>query len=536
VSAAAPSWGPLTAQISARTDILRVFDPSTGRYRTAPWPATAPVEPYAVHLFDPAGRTRLLVLDIDAKRVSAPAAATQTAEIEFLLDYVGVRHVTARSGPGGGRHVFVPFTEPLAASAVRAFAAAFAARWSCVDISPLANTATGAVRPPGSPHRLGGSSQLVGDVDAALGVFDDPNDVVVLGELAAALDVDERVLRRRTLPLSPALYKMLRTGAGIERYESMSEVVMALATSVISRGHDPVWLVRQLSDSRNEVSRRLSGHRRRDGSTRDVAAMVAGAVGAARRFVAEHPPISTHDDAREVLAAITDIADRRRWVGRCGLTDRAVLAAHLAVASRCASVSYNASQRQVAELASVHSRSTVEASQRRLAAAGWLRLICAGSGLESSTWRISMPRPNGDVELPRPVPATLIGHRLFAWRQLGKAAARICEALTAGPADAAEIAERTGLHPGTVRRSLARLSQLEHPVVARAASRWQLRAGVDELVAVVDAASAAAGADADHQRLVVRFDVERRLWRRWVDVHQHASRFRSSRPPGRVAA
>jgi hypothetical protein len=537
VTVPAPAWGPLARRIAARTDILRVLDPATGRYTAVPWPDREPELPYAVHLFDPAGRTRLLALDVDAKNPSGPDAAAQTAEIEFLLTHAGIRHVTARSGPHGGRHVFIPFDEPLAPAAVRAFAAAFAARWGSVDISMLANTATGAIRPPGAPHRDGGRSAL--DVaDAVAGaVFDTPNDMAALGELAAALDVDERVLRRSNLPLSPALYKMLRTGAGIGRYESMSEAVMALATSVLSRGHDPAWLTRQLSDPRNELSRRLIGHRRRDGSVRDVPAMIAAAVGTARRFVAEHPPIASGDDARAVLELISGAADRRRWAGRAALTDRAVLSAHLGVATRCGAVVYNVSQRQVAELASVHSRSTVEASHRRLVAAGWLRLVAAGSGVDSSTWRLSVPRPAGaGDELAEPVTAHLIGHRLFAWRQLGKAAARVCETLAAGPSSAVEIAQRTGLHPGTVRRSLRRLALLEVPVVAKSRSGWHLTGSADDLVATVDAAAGASGADRDHQRLIVRFDTERRLWRRWVDVHRHASRFRAMRPPGRLAA
>ena len=68
-------------------------------------------------------------------------------------------------GPGGGYHVWLRLARPTAAARLAPLVDAFAAAWPSLDRSPLSNSRTGCVRAPGSPHRMGGASIPLGDVD-----------------------------------------------------------------------------------------------------------------------------------------------------------------------------------------------------------------------------------------------------------------------------------------------------------------------------------------------------------------------------------
>ncbi len=118
-----------------------------------------PKVPWAVHLADRQGQFRLLVADFDAHGDPVRAAA-DAAAFATVLDQTGVAHVVCESGPTGGRHVWMA-TEPLPAVWVAGFARLLRATYTSVDITPLLNPATGACRPPGAPHRLGGASTLL---------------------------------------------------------------------------------------------------------------------------------------------------------------------------------------------------------------------------------------------------------------------------------------------------------------------------------------------------------------------------------------
>lgn len=508
--------------VAGRTDVLRVQQ-SQGSYLASGWPRVLPDAPYAVHLYDRSQRTSMLALDFDSHGETSTVRA-DLDDLRFLLGELGLRYVVAESGPTGGMHVYIPLRQSLGVHAVRSIATALAVRYDSLDISMLTNASTGAIRPPGSPHRHGGRSKLIDPV-AALRVFEECNEHELIVELVERLGLDERVLRNGNAPLSAELYKMLRTGDGIESYESFSEATMALAVSVISRGHDPLWLFRQLNDNRNTFTARLHDHLRRDGSRRNAQRLIQHAIAKAAAFVSENPSIRSKADALGHLDTIEDRADSLRWTGRSGLSARAVLSAHLHAARTCGGVEYNLSQRQVCELAALHSRTTVEAATRHLVALGFVRLVRNGSGRNAATWRIRLPADgsSGVLRVPtspgigergdRSLPAGPLGHPLFSWRALGKVPARILAVITAdGPSTSTQIAARTGLHPGSVRNGLRQLRSLEQPIVAQGSGgSYHITAAAD-----LNAAAAEIGADMARSELLVRHDVERALWRGWL--------------------
>lgn len=127
-----------------------------------------PLTPWAVPLTGKDGRFRLLCLDLDAKP-SPEAAARDAALLADLLTELAIPCLVCESGPTGGRHVWVGPVEAVDAELVAVLARLVKAWLPTLDLAPLTNPASGCVRPPGAPHRLGGTSRvLAGSLDVLL--------------------------------------------------------------------------------------------------------------------------------------------------------------------------------------------------------------------------------------------------------------------------------------------------------------------------------------------------------------------------------
>ncbi|MFE1270605.1 hypothetical protein [Streptomyces sp. NPDC058758] len=114
--------------------------------------------PYALHLTDDQHRFRWLVFDLDAK---LGGVGLDLARLIRYLNEAGLVFVMASSGPAGGRHVWIAATTPLPRRLVRLINAAAKKVLPTLDAAVLNNSATGAVRPIGSPHRDGGRATLM---------------------------------------------------------------------------------------------------------------------------------------------------------------------------------------------------------------------------------------------------------------------------------------------------------------------------------------------------------------------------------------
>lgn len=151
-----------------------------------PVSGAAPLTPWAVYLADRSGRFRLWCADLDA-HAGVDSAVADAARLTGLLTEVGVPHLVCRSGPSGGRHVWIGLAEPVEADLVAVWARLLRGWLPSLDVSALLNPATGCVRPPGAPHRHGGVAEvLTGDVS----VLTEPTVTVtqvrqVIGHLAA---------------------------------------------------------------------------------------------------------------------------------------------------------------------------------------------------------------------------------------------------------------------------------------------------------------------------------------------------------------
>ncbi len=118
-----------------------------------------------MYLATETGDYRFVCFDLDAGRGNA---AYDAAKLALWLNELGIDHVVTESGPNGGRHVWIALETAAAAETVRELAQLAAQLLPSLDATPLTNPRTGCVRPPGSPHRRGGSSVPSGPLDALL--------------------------------------------------------------------------------------------------------------------------------------------------------------------------------------------------------------------------------------------------------------------------------------------------------------------------------------------------------------------------------
>lgn len=111
-----------------------------------------PARPAAVMIHGADGSVPTLSLDLDTSKALQAVVDADAAAISELLTSCGLRFVADHS-PSGGRHIYVPLSERLAAEDARELVEALAARFPSLDPGPHQNITDGCIRPPGSLHK-----------------------------------------------------------------------------------------------------------------------------------------------------------------------------------------------------------------------------------------------------------------------------------------------------------------------------------------------------------------------------------------------
>lgn len=534
----------LARLIAARDDGLRVARRRRGEivneYRGQGWDGhTLPALPFAVYLAS-GGSYRTLAFDLDASRGDAAADATV---LRALLSECGVRCVEAASGPGGGRHVIATFRDPLPATTVAALARRLASILPTLDVTPLCNPATGCIRPPGSPHRAGGTSVLLAEPAAAVAALAAGNSRGTFDRLCARVGVPAQAPHRHPppsarvpRPLSPAIERLQRDGDVDRRWPDRSGPAAAVCLGYVEAGRPFPEFLRAAVNPTNRGLDHLRRVRvgpgryrpRREPEIRAAAErMWRGRV----RYAEQHPGAPTaagHLDA-QIAAVLADAeAIPSRWAGQGGPSDLAALraVAHLVATRRAPVVS--AGSRTVSELTGC-TQSTADRALRRLTRDGWLIRVTPGQGTDAATYRLATPARPGDRTsishgqdvggslAPAPpttdrlrTAITIQSHDVMTHEGLGRHAAAVKVALTAQAGTGADLARRTGLTRRTVSHQLARLAAVG--LARRKGSSW---AAAD--LAELDRAAARLGVTGTVARRAAAHAAQRATWR-WLQA------------------
>lgn len=172
--AVATAWA-LSRGIARRRYVNRAQADADGVVRSNGYPlqhptltGLPPATPWTVNLTDEDDRFWFVVFDLDAKTEDAFSEASEDfGTLVRILDGENVPHLDVRSSPDGGFHVWVP-VDGLPLLLVKQLGQAAKNVLGTLDLAPISNARTGAVRPPLSPHARGGFSQVMAGDPAML--------------------------------------------------------------------------------------------------------------------------------------------------------------------------------------------------------------------------------------------------------------------------------------------------------------------------------------------------------------------------------
>jgi len=453
-----------------------------------------PDAPWAVYLTDQTGSFRLLAFDFDAAKGDPVADA---AVLCGWLEHAGLAHVLTRSGPSGGRHVWLALAEAVDAGTVDTLVRLVRARLTSLDIAPLSNPVTGCVRPPGSPHRAGGSSTvLAGDPATLAAPTVTAADVARLVEVLAAghrpeplapLDpaaplATDRAGRlylpgvRRQLPAGSA--QALQVDAAEVDANTVLRRVLVGAAAARWRCTDVAGLVARSPGLEHVRSQgQGAGVPRRVRSPAESRAVLARQWDRAVRWVATHPRASNLEDPTfepraAALAAQVEQTQTRadaaagRWAGPGGPADRRVLDALCVLSLHAMSTVVEADIRRLGLLCGI-GRETARTALLRLSRDGWVTRHSLADGPRAASWILNEalstvidvlgrsqadPRPPGAGTAERNRWLLLLRTRLGAVAHdiftpaggLGHAIGQLYATLTSQPASTSQFAHQLG--------------------------------------------------------------------------------------------
>ena len=395
------------AAVDASGEVLNQYSRTRSIERTRP-----PAAPWAVPLASTDG-FRLIVFDLDAKRGEASTAADAAVLADLLVE-ARIPHLVCRSGPSGGRHVWAATSEPVDPSLVGTMSRLAAAVLPSLDIAPLRNSATGCVRPPGSPHRDGGRSEvLTGTLDCLLTPTIGTAEIEQLVRLLAtrvtgtaptgdfstgsSMRFDRQghpYLPGSKRPLPAASLAALTTPvAGLDASVTLNRVLLGAAAS-----HWHLADVAELTGTAaglEHLRTRRTTHGRTPRGTRGQAETLARQWRYAVTYVADHPRQTgldaTFDDRAGALTDVIRAAQERadaspgRWTQGGGPSDRRVLDCLHLLALTAVTPIVEADVRRIALTCGI-GRETARTALARLAADGWISQARPAAGVHGAAW------------------------------------------------------------------------------------------------------------------------------------------------------
>lgn len=181
-------------------------------------------------------------------------------------------------------------------------------------------------------------------------------------------------------------------------------------------------------------------------------------------------------EGRQMAVAALNWAESHLWLGRTGLTDKAVFMAHATFAYKSAQLTYAAAVRDLAKIAGL-SRPTVSKANVRLCEKGLLIRVRPAFKDFATQYRLLMPKGQNLTSPSPPACGEVVNfysHDAFRWGGgLNRTGAAIYAILLSESLTDQEIAERTGKNLKTVQRLLKRMSGLVDVITGEICSMVQ---------------------------------------------------------------
>ena len=525
----------------------------------------APASPWAMNLFDTQGQARYLCFDFDAKKGNAQYDA---GRMRMWLDELNIATLWCISGPSRGVHLWVGLDEPVDARLVLEVARMAAHLLPSLDPVPMSNARTGAVRPPLTPHRLGGRSEPQGPVTVLTAPTTTADDVRAVRQMLLDLGAEvpqpwgsqmhgvrldaagQPYVAGVRRGLSPRITAMLEQPPAADTSLTVATVFAACANAR--------W---RLDDVRELVDWSPALEHIRSIRTSDTQRLSRTAAGRARAlesswrsavaFVASNPtqgqPADTEYLARaevtsSAIATVQERADAspglwsggrtRSTAGTFGYASRAVLDAVCLFMAQAARTDVEVDVRRLSAETGYGRTRAAEALRWLIDDLGWLEQESPADGANGQKVRLApqfftesndsnrtqvLARPRADSPQPLNFWTSLLGERLQSLRHdvfvsprsLGRTAGRIYQLLSETEAvPLAQLAADSRIDPALLRRSLSRL--VAEGLVSRLSTGW--RRGT---ASARDVVAAARGVDGYLRQRAARYATERAVWAWW---------------------
>lgn len=258
-------WKSLAPLMAARPT-MRLWTAEEGFEHAYALTRKVPEQPAAVPLYN-RGRSRLLALDLDAKKRGPEAVARDAQRILCWVKDCDGSAVVDQS-TSGGAHILIPLQRAATVDELRPLLYALAARCPTLDPTPMLNDVTGCITVPGSVCREGGIRVLKGSLAQAEQAFTRRSGLEFVGALSALLAAEQppavssstrlapsptlpeafegeevttvalRPVYRRHSPIPAAVEKFARTGTmpSDGRWPSRSEARQSVLAHAVWRG------------------------------------------------------------------------------------------------------------------------------------------------------------------------------------------------------------------------------------------------------------------------------------------------------------
>lgn len=438
VQGASPRQVVRVAQRDTAGEVLNLYS------GLAPIEGPAPAEPWALLLANDDGEFELLAFDFDSSN-GDPAKDART--LATALAKAGIPNCVTQSGPSKGRHVWIGMAEPLDAETTKDLGKLVKLLCPSLDLSPLSNPRSGCVRPPGAPHRVSGTSRVIGGNEvelvmrkttrAQIETLEEiltaqiPNDVLypepqhlpprmtstgdmVLGQKAIQEAADGHPwLPGTKTGLSTSAAQALKTPA--KKIQDASGILWTVLLGA-ARAH---WTLTQTREAlahsaamTHIVSAAHGSSRRRRNrweQKRLLGRQWKKAVTAAAERVEGSDPtfIDRADAVATVIEGLQSRADvsAARWQSPGGHADRLVLDAMCVIALEAVATRIEIDVRRLSEMIGAITAQTVATARKRLAKDGWITLDELSQGTHAAAYIVGPSEHQiapyrGDVSQP----------------------------------------------------------------------------------------------------------------------------------------
>lgn len=551
-------WAALVPAIAARPRVRVSRD--QGRSYPRRWERALtehlPTRPAAVPLYDGAGRTCCLVIDLDVSRGGPEVVVADCGRLVVLIGRCGGRVIVDES-PTGGRHLYLPLAEPVDFLAARDMAVDLAAITPSMDPSPNYGLTDGVIRPPGSPHRSGGHQQLLTGLAEAVDIATRRNPGSVWARLRAAVPhvpaapVDQVSPGAGQAPLprsgGPAALSSRMLAIAVQgRYDpatyptpshARQAVIVAAAAAgltlldVLGRVHRGVWPGLAALYARY-APRHRTGRIRADWANA-VTYLRKPSPGPGQEHVRNSPTsaLSSHrgvqladktqhgrgsaEEYRWLRSWQTGVKlCQPRWVGKDALGIRRVLRA-LGAAAMATGSRYVAFGVRSLSVEAGLDHTTVAAHLRRLRDEDdpLIDLIESDRGLAGDLYSLRMPEAVATRAERRPWPPGKVHGMRPVFRQLGAGAAELYELLARAPEPLTsfQITNEAGLPRSTVYEALQTLAA--HDLANQGRRGWTVGHADPALLAE------AWGITQNIEHIIARHRAERAAYRRALRIY-----------------